>query len=43
MLFSQLREVELRMQREINERRQQLLAKEETLRCGEMLLYDRPL
>ncbi|KAG6880026.1 hypothetical protein C0992_007823 [Termitomyces sp. T32_za158] len=28
-----LREVELRVQREINEKRQQLLAKEETLRC----------
>lgn len=33
MLFShQLREIELRVQREINEKRQELLAKEESLR-----------
>lgn len=29
----QLREIELRVQREINEKRQELLAKEESLRC----------
>ena len=31
-IFHQLREIELRVQREINERRQELLAKEESLR-----------
>lgn len=31
-LFHQLREIELRVQREINEKRQELLAKEESLR-----------
>lgn len=30
--FSQLREIELRVQREINEKRQELMAKEESLR-----------
>lgn len=30
--FHQLREIELRVQREINEKRQELLAKEESLR-----------
>lgn len=29
----QLREIELRVQREISEKRQELLAKEESLRC----------
>lgn len=31
--IEQLREIELRVQREINEKRQELLAKEESLRC----------
>jgi hypothetical protein len=32
--LSKLREIELRVQREIHEKRQELLAKEESLRCG---------
>ena len=41
-LATQLREIELRVQREINEKRQELLAKEESLRRVRLMGWRKP-